>query len=103
MAYLCLLLTTQRRNAIPHIITSVFATTADGSHSYSARCFDVLIGGSLIFTPQYLSAKGYSAHGPRCSIVLFDLVPSCQVSRCQVSRFQRSRLWSDHGRHQHFA
>ena len=24
-----------------------------------------------------------------CSIVLFDLVPSCQVSRCQVSRFQR--------------
>ena len=26
-----------------------------------------------------------------CVIVLFDLVPLCQVSRCQVSRFQRPR------------
>jgi len=29
-----------------------------------------------------VKAQSYS-HGPRCSIVLFDLVPSCQVSRFQ--------------------
>ena len=33
-----------------------------------------------------LKAQSYS-HGPRCSIVLFDLVPSCQVSRFQRPQF----------------
>ena len=39
------------------------------------------------FYSAVIIRKGYSAHGPRCSIVLFDLVPSCPVSR-----FQRPRI-----------
>ena len=51
----------------------------------SARCFDVLTGVSVIYTPQYYSpSRATLLTVPVVqSIVLFDLVPFCQVSRFQ--------------------